>query len=195
MIGFLESLPAPLSLRAKEFFAIWEASRGERKLPTRADITPERLGSHLDNCVLLELRGHDDIRIAFAGSTLTRHLGFDLAGFNYLDLTSAENRAWRSHLTITQAAQPCGVVIYYWLRFADGQVLPAEFCGAPYAEDGSSEASLILCCATELAMVERREQAMDPDSYSEGEGMRFIDLGYGVPPLNPALRQQSRPVQ
>lgn len=195
MIGFLDALPAPLSQRAKDFFALWDECRHGRKLPQRSDITPEILGSFLETCVLLELRGHDDIRVVLAGNTVNAHLGYDLTGFNYLDLTSAENRSWRAHLTIAQAAQPCGVVIYYWLRFADGSVLPVEFCGAPLTEDGSDKASLILCCATGLAKTDMRGQPMDPDSYEEGDGMRFIDLGYGVPPLVPSQRQAARPVQ
>lgn len=195
MIGFLDALPAPLSQRAKDFFALWDECRHGRRLPLRSEISPEILGSFYETCVLLELRGHDDIRVAMAGNTVNAHLGYDLTGFNYLDLTSAENRSWRAHLTIAQAAQPCGVVIYYWLRFADGSVLPVEFCGAPYCEDGAEEASLILCCATGLAKTDMRGQPMDPDSYEEGDGMRFIDLGFGVPPLVPSQRQAARPVQ
>lgn len=200
MSDFLATLPSPLSQRAHDFFALWDASRAGRTLPLRRDIAPEVLGQLLETCVLLELRGHDEIRISFAGNTITAHLGFDLTGFNYLDLTSAENRRWRAHLTMAQAAQPCGVVIYYWLRFADGSVLPVEFCGAPYVEDEDAAAStLILCCATGLAKAFAGKavegQPVDPDSYEEGDGMRFIDLGYGVPPLVPAERQAARPVQ
>ncbi|MEK9970833.1 MAG: hypothetical protein VW600_16975, partial [Ferrovibrio sp.] len=91
--------------------------------------------------------------------------------------------------------QPCGVLIYYWLRFPDGAVLPVEFTGAPLYETGAAQSNLILCCATGLADTMERRQPLDPDSYIEGDGMRFIDIGYGVPPLKPAERQEVRPVQ
>lgn len=192
---FLHTLPSPLSQQARQFFAIWQGWRGARRLPQRSDLSKGDLGALADSCLLLNIRSADEIRMENVGRTITEKIGFDLGGMNYLDLTSKENRSWRATLTIAQAAQPCGVVIYYWLRFPDGAVLPVEFTGAPLYEDGAAQSNLILCCATGLADTVDRRQPLDPDSYTEGEGMHFIDIGYGVPPLVPAERQEARPVQ
>ncbi|HEX6957150.1 MAG TPA: PAS domain-containing protein [Ferrovibrio sp.] len=194
-MDLLDRLPSPLTANSRRFFTIWDRWRRGRKLPERRDISAAALGDLADYCLLLDIRGRDEIRIAMVGRMITERLGFDLAGMNYLDLTSRENRAWRAHLTVAQAAQPCGVVIYYWLRFADGSVLPVEFSGAPLCENGAEAATLILCCATGLTKTMTDSSVLDPDSYEEGDGMRFIDLGYGVPPLVPSQRQEPRPVQ
>lgn len=192
---FLDTLPTPLSQQARQFFAIWQGWRGARRLPQRSDLSKGDLGALADSCLLLNIRSADDIRIENVGRQFPERMGFDFTGMNYLDLTSKENRSWRATLTIAQAAQPAGVLIYYWLRFPDGAVLPVEFTGAPLYEDGAAQANLILCCATGLADTAGRKQPLDPDSYVEGDGMRFIDIGYGVPPLVPAERQEARPVQ
>ncbi len=193
---FLTTLPTPLSPRAKQFFRVWQGWRGSRRLPERRDMDLDDLGELATTCLLLDIRGPDLIRMTDVGVQITAKLGFDMNGMNYLDLTSRTNRVWRAHLTIAQAAQPCGVVIYYWLRFPGDNVLPVEFCGAPLLENGAHDANLILCCATGLSDPSAyRGEPVDPDSYQEGEGMRFIDIGFGVPPLSPSERQDARPVQ
>jgi hypothetical protein len=194
--AFLDTLPVPLSPRARQFFRIWQTWRAGKRLPERRDMELDDLGELATTCLLLDIRGPDLIQISQVGVQLTAKLGYDLNGMNYLDMTSRENRTWRSHLTIAQAAQPCGVVIYYWLRFPGDRVLPLEWVGAPVLENGARDSNLILCCATGLFdPTAFRGQTIDPDSYEEGEGMRFIDIGYGVPPLVPAERQAARPVQ
>ncbi|WP_370154531.1 PAS domain-containing protein [Ferrovibrio sp.] len=194
-MGFLETLPAPLTARSKRFLAVWHGWRGSRLLPERGDIDRAALGDLAGTCLLLNVRGHDDINIDWVGDEITRQIGVDLAGCNYLDLTSRANRAWRAHLTLAQMAQPCSVAIYYWLRLGSGDTLPVEFVSGPLREDGASHASLILCCASGLTGSEAEPVAVDPDSYQEGDGMRFIDIGAGMPPMIPAQRQEARPVQ
>lgn len=192
---FLEKLPSPITPASRFFFAAWHRWCKGGKLPQRSNIDLRELGDLAHACLMLEICGRDDIRIGKVGRAITDHLGFDLTGFNYLDLTSKENRAWRAHLTLAQVAQPCGVVIYYWLRLASGTVMPVEFAGAPACEDGAETASLIVCCATSLTRIDEESPPVDPESYTEGEGMRFIDIGYGIPPLIPSQRQEPKPVQ
>ncbi len=194
---FTLSIPAPLTSRSKSFLKIWHGWRRGRLLPERQDVDYAALGDLANTCLLLNVRGHDDIRVDWTGDTITDLLGYDLTGMNYLDLTSAENRAWRAHLTMAQMAQPCSVVIYYMLQLAQGGVLPVEFVSGPLRENGATgNASLILCCASGLTgLHEGRGKAVNPDSYEEGEGMRFIDIGAGVPPMVPSVRQDARLVQ
>lgn len=193
-MDFIASLPKPLSTRSREFLAIWHGWRRGRIVPERRDMDLAALGELAGSCLLLNVRGHDDIQIEWAGEAITRQIGVDLAGCNYLDLTSKENRAWRAHLTTAQVAQPCSAVIYYWLRLGRGGILPVEFVTGPFCEDGASQATLALCCASNLTRP-GSDKAVDPDSYEEGEGMRFIDIGAGVPSMVPSQRQDTRSVQ
>lgn len=192
--GFLDTLPAPLTARSRRFFSVWHGWRGDRLLPERRDIDHGALGELADTCLLLNVRGHDDILVEWVGRTVTDQIGVNLTGCNYLDLTSKANRAWRAHLTLAQMAQPCSVAIYYFLRLGSGGMLPIEFVTGPLRENGASAATLILCCASGLLPNDERP-AIDPDSYEEGEGLVFIDIGAGVPPMNPAARQDARALQ
>lgn len=192
--GFLETLPSPLTARSRQFFGIWHGWRRGRLLPERRDISHADLGALAETCLLLNLRGHDDILVEWVGQGITEQIGVNLTGCNYLDLTSKANRAWRAHLTVAQMAQPCSVAIYYFLRLGSGGMLPVEFVSGPLREDGAEAATLMLCCASGLLPADERP-AVDPDSYEEGEGMVFIDIGAGIPPINPAQRQDARAIQ
>ena len=193
-MDFLNTLPTPLTEPSRRFFSIWHGWRGNRLLPERQDINHDELGALSDGCILLNVRGHDDILVEWVGRTVTSQIGVNLTGCNYLDLTSKANRSWRAHLTMAQMAQPCSVAIYYFLRLGSGGMLPVEIVTGPLRENDASAATLILCCATGLLPTDERP-AVDPDSYEEGEGLVFIDIGAGVPPMNPAQRQGARAIQ
>jgi hypothetical protein len=193
-MDFVSTLPKPLSARSRDFLAVWHGWRGSRLLPERRDMRLADLGELAGTSLLLNVRGHDDILIEWVGDSITKQIGVDLGGCNYLDLTTKENRAWRAHLTMAQVAQPCSAVIYYWLRLGRGGILPVEFISGPLLEDGATQSTLVLCCASSLTRA-GSDKAVDPDSYEEGEGMRFIDIGAGVPSMVPSQRQEARPVQ
>lgn len=193
-MDFLTSLPAPLTAPSRRFFAVWDSWRGGELLPERRRLDTASLGGLLPRCLLLEIRGRDDIAICFAGSDVRDLLGAELAGRNYLDLTTPENRARRAALLLAEAAQPCAAVIYYWLDDKAGGLMPVELVSAPLLADGAAQATLILACATPLASVPE-QGLVEPHSYAEGEGLLFIDIGAGIPPLTGSLQLQALPIQ
>lgn len=193
-MSFLDTLPAPLSERSRRFYAAWHSWREADEIPERSHLE-FGLGELKSTAMMLEARGRDDMPMVFVGPVFTERLGIDLTGVNYLDMTTKANRSWRAHLTLAQLAQPCGSVIYYWLRAGDGSLLPVEIVCAPLRESGAEQPSLLLGCASGLAKTAEDASAIDPDSYQEGDGMRFIDLGFGVPPLIPGQRQDTKLVQ
>jgi hypothetical protein len=187
---FLARLPGPISAASRQLFAIWQGWRRGRPLPERRDLDVKQFG---DFHIVMELRHRDDIRITSIGAGVTRYLGFNLTGLNYLDITNPENRALRARLFIEQVLQPCGSVLYYPLRYADGGVLPVECAGAPFSDDdGSGMVSLMAGCCTPL-IPPRPDDVIDPDSWLVGEGMRFIDLGFGIPPADPSTPRHMLP--
>ena len=192
-MSFLDTLPVPLSERSRLFFRTWHGWREGDKIPDRRHLE-FGLGELKGTALLLDVRGHDEVPIVFVGGDFEDRLGIDLTGINYLDMTSRDNRSWRAHLTMAQVAQPCGSVIYYWLRLGDSSLLPVEIVCAPLREPGAEQPTLLLGCASGLART-GEGVAIDPDSYEEGDGMRFIDLGFGIPPLVPSQRQDKRLVQ
>lgn len=187
---FLARLPGPVSPASRQFYATWHGWRRGRRLPERRDLDVKTLG-HFH--IVMELRHRDDIRITSVGPGLRLYLGFDLTGHNYLDITNPENRSLRARLFIEQALQPCGSIVYYALRYPDGGVLPVECAGAPFCDDdGSGMVSLMAGCCTPL-VPPRENDVIDPDSWLVGEGMRFIDLGFGIPPADPSTPRHMLP--
>lgn len=184
MDDFRACLPGPLSAASRRFFTAWHGWRHGRALPERRDIDLADLGEQALMCLMVEIRSRDDIPIVMAGPGIAERIGFDLTGCNYLDLTSPENRATRAELTLEQILQPCGFMLYYWLRYPGERMLPVEWVGAPVCRAGEAIPDLILSCATPLAKL-AADGVADPDSYMIGDGMRFIDIGFGIPAANP----------
>jgi len=188
-MALVDTLPAPLSAPSRRFFAVWDGWRRGRRLPERADINLEAFGDAKEGCFLVEVRSRDSIPILYAGPLIQRYAGFDLTGYNYLDLTMRENRAFRAALTIEQLEQPCGFMLYYWLRHPSGSIVPLEWVGAPICETGAEKPTQILSCAVPLTKAEA-SGPVDPDSYLIADGMRFIDLGFGIPAIVPSAPQR-----
>lgn len=189
---FLGSMP--VSARTRRYATLWQDWRGDRRLPERGDIDWAALGELRDHAILIDTRGRDRITVVHVGRLIIDVMGFDPVGYNYLDFTMPENRSWRAHLTMAQLAQPCGAIMYYMPRFPDGRVLPVELLSLPLQRDGSDTATLLFGCAVPLTDYTPTTPA-DPDSYLIGEGMRFIDLGYGVPKMVPSAIQDGAPLQ
>lgn len=192
-MDFLASLPTPLSPPSRRFLAIWHDWRRGALLPQRRQLDTGSLGDLLPRCILLEIRGHDDMPIRFAGTAILDLLGAEIAGTNYLDLTRPDNRASRAQLLLTETAQPCAAVIYYWLQQENGGLLPVEVVSAPMVADSENGAPLVLACATPLAVTDDAS-AVERSSYAEGDGLRFIDIGAGLPPVDASLRVATQSV-
>lgn len=186
-MDFVATLPAPLTEASRRFFAEWHRWRGAGLVPQRSamDAGRARLGELLTRCLLLEVRGPDDMPIHFAGTTVGALLGAELGGRNYLDLTLPTNRRQRAQLLLAEVTQPCAAVIYYWLETETG-LLPVEVVSAPLFDGAKETPTLVLACATPLTRGDNEEQVA-PRSYAEGEGLHFIDIGAGVPALQPGL--------
>lgn len=191
-MNFVASLPSALTEPSRRFFAEWHRWRGMGLVPQHSVLNTDKLGDLLLRCLLLEIRGRDRIPIRFAGSQIGEMLGTNLAGRDYLDLTEPQNRARRAALLFTEVAQPCAAVIYYWLSRPDGGILPVELVSAPLCADGETAPSLVLACATPLVKSSDTAGEVTPDSYAEGEGLRFIDIGAGLPPVGPDIHVAQR---
>ena len=184
----LDSLPAPLTEPSRRFLSLWDGWRAGGLLPARRRLDTDALGTLLPHCVLIEIRGSDDMPIRFAGNWLRERLGGEIAGVNYLDLTMPDNRRRRADLLLTEVAQPCAAVIYYWVQFDAGGMMPVEIVSAPLLGDAPDAAPLVLACATPLARGDNNGDA-DPHSYAEGDGLLFIDIGAGLPPAIASIGQ------
>ncbi len=71
--------PRPLKL-----LDYWNAKRGTRAMPSRAEIVPTELGEHLANLVLIEV-GHQPLRLRYRliGTAITKAMECDNTGRYY----------------------------------------------------------------------------------------------------------------
>lgn len=184
MGDFLTRLPGPLSAPSRRFFAVWNRWRRGAALPGYRAADLADLDEQARTCLLLEIRSRDHMPILLAGPGIAELIGFDPTGGDYLDMTTLENRGMRAELVLEQILQPCGAILYYWLRYPDETILPVEVVCAPLCRDDDAIPDLMLGCVTPLARVAANGVA-DPDSYMIADGMRFIDIGFGIPAANP----------
>src|SRR3546814_11351817 len=112
--------------------------------------------------------------IRFAGNWLRERLGGELAGTNYLDLTAPENRQRRADLLLTEVAQPCAAVIYYWVQFDTGGMMPVEMVSAPLPGDEPAARALVLACVSPLPRGGSNGEA-EPSSLAAGTGPLAIN--------------------
>jgi len=69
-----------VSPRLKRLHAYWDAKRGDRPMPSRADIDPVDIPWILGNLSLIEVRGDDDFFWRLDGSNLTAFFGCEMTG-------------------------------------------------------------------------------------------------------------------
>jgi hypothetical protein len=69
-----------VSPRLKRLHAYWDARRGSRPMPARADIDPVEIPWILGNISLIEVRGQGDYHWRLDGSNLTAFFGCEMTG-------------------------------------------------------------------------------------------------------------------
>lgn len=98
-------LPAPIpnavgwalgTAAARSLADYYLATRGADMMMPRSRFNPADIKRILPRVFLLELRSEKEIRVRLAGTKLTARLGRDLAGLNWLDLITPEQRTARS---------------------------------------------------------------------------------------------------
>jgi hypothetical protein len=87
-MGFAESFP---DQRLRALFTYWSMKRGERRMPSRADIDPAELRPLLPHIMLLDvIDGGSDMRYRLVGTEIERHLGRPVTGRLLGDLVSGD---------------------------------------------------------------------------------------------------------
>ncbi len=169
--------------------AAWHTWRGERLLPSRRDFDLSMIKRLLPRMVLLDVRSADEVRFRLVGTGITRALGVELTGRNYLDLGDPNDRGERASFLFAELNQPCGAVMLYPIYYASGRMAPMEVISAPVAPDKPGDPPLVVALLSELDAAATAEP-MAPEfgvRLPTGRQFRYFDIGAGVPPL-PWLR-------
>jgi hypothetical protein len=147
-MGFAEALS---DQRLLTLYAYWSAKRGQRAMPSRADIDPGDLRAVLPHVLLIDvLRGGADFRYRLVGTEIERHIGRPITGRLVSETLCGEYLGYiRSlhHRVIAEA-----VPVYSENNFNDGRsgfALIADFKRAyrlmlPLSRDGT-KVDMLLC--------------------------------------------------
>ena len=135
--------------RLQQLYDYWSAQRGERKMPSRADIDPLDLAFVIGNVILIDVipgvvAGSPlGFRIRLHGTNLTERVGYELTGKMLDDLPQAEFREL-TRLSFTKVSTTAAPLHALSDRILDGQIRRYETIILPMSSDGS-RVDMLLC--------------------------------------------------
>lgn len=136
-----EAIQNPL---LRDLYAHWEARRGGRRYPSRADFDPVELRALLGNIILIDvLREPLRFRFRLHGTRLAERVGYDLTGRMLDDLPDPEFRevARASFTAVAESGEP---LIARRNRRLDSQRLRYETVMLPLSNDGRTVDMLLV---------------------------------------------------
>jgi hypothetical protein len=131
--------------KLQQLFDYWAAKRGERKMPSRADIDPLELSFIIGNLILVDVIVGNPLgfRIRLHGTNLTERVGYELTGKTLDELPQAEFREL-SRLSFTKVATTGEPLQARRDRILDGRSRRYETIIVPLSAD-DSRVDMLLC--------------------------------------------------
>ena len=126
------------SIRARRMYEYWNGKRGDRSMPSRADIDPTDIRDVLSNVILTRLE-YNPFRVLYrlVGTRSVENAGMDFSGkyLDELDFVSEFETDWPA---IYRAIADEKVPLYGLckIRFTDGVVKPYIAAMFPLSSDG-----------------------------------------------------------
>lgn len=162
-------------------FEAWCAWRGDKLLPTRADMALDDIASILPQIMLFDAFSADRVVIRLAGDMIVQGLGFDPAGVNYVELAQQHRREARRSRMAHLIGYPCAASAVYRHYLQSGVGVPMEVITLPI-EQPDSEARLQLITAMEpLGELPATVAPTGEDFQFSSEFFEYIDIGAGKP--------------
>lgn len=129
--------------------AVWNAARGERVLPRRADIDAAKLGATLPYVCVVDVVDGDprDFRYRIIGEHLTRGLGQNITGGLHTQHANPEAPEWpfyRAYLRCVESKQPQDITHSFRNRNETPVTVRARVW--PLSDDGVTVNALIGAC-------------------------------------------------
>ncbi len=160
--------------------AYWDALRGDRLLPGRAEIDPAALVAVLPWVSIVELRDPDAMIYRLSGTALRDIMGFEATGRNMLDLVPAASRRQRAYRNWVAATRPCATAYEMNLIYSSGALYAHEGVSLPMTPARPGAPMLLLRAFAPIPGMIWYNRAEMPRAAGEYD-FRFIDIGAGVP--------------
>jgi hypothetical protein len=175
--AFLSHIQEAVNL---EFARMWLHWRGDRLLPSRADVDLNAIRRMLPLILLLEYHSPDEVRVRVAGSRLRDFLGFELTGANYIDLAPPERRHIRRYRSWEVVGRPCGSRLIYDHHLQSGRIVRSEVVSLPLDPDRTGGPRMTLANIAPLTNRDDIFEAAANRDLTVAEEYTFLDIGAGV---------------
>lgn len=135
-------VPAPESERIRGLAAYWQAKRGDRLAPRRADIDPAEIRAHMPTLMMVDVLADGDYRYRLIGTALTEGRGRAATGQRLTELMADRPTAMRQMKERFDSVVAARAPVYargevYWETRADD--LRMFECGYfPLSDDGET---------------------------------------------------------
>jgi hypothetical protein len=147
-------------------------------VPTRRDILPEHLGSHLTATSMMEVEAPDRAIIRLTAQQNQNYSGVDRRGENVIDLTSPEQRQTRIDRFQTVVNRPCGGLSINRFKLVNRGEVTTPAILLP-AAGKAGEPARFLYSAMDLPARMRWDDLWVPGHIPIAEEFWFIDIGAG----------------
>jgi hypothetical protein len=146
---------------------MWEALRGDRPVPFRAELDAQKIGAKAPFLAILEYVGPSNFRIRIAGDRLNKWFGMELRGMSALALldTAARNHFQATLNRVT--ADPSVAVLHGSARGLDGYCCGFEMILLPMRSDfGKVDRVLVGLWLLEAPLLTRGPLRLEPDRFT-----------------------------
>jgi hypothetical protein len=172
---------------AQGLHAMWEALRGDRPVPFRAELDAHRIGAKAPFLAILEYVGPSNFRIRIAGDRLNKWFGIELRGMSALALLDTEARNHFQATLNRVTAEPAVAALHGMARGPEGLTAHFEMVLLPMRSDfGRVDRVLVGLWLLDAPALSRGPLRLEPDAFSVGaiEGVAAVASGAG-----PSLRE------
>ena len=149
--------------------AMWNALRGDRPVPFRAELDAGRIGARAPFLAILEYVGPSNFRIRIAGDRLNKWFGMELRGMSALSLldTAARNHFQATLNRVT--AEPAVGVLHGAARGPEGLSLSFEMVLLPMRSDfGRVDRVLVGLWMLDAPRLMHGPLRLEPDAFTIG---------------------------
>ena len=170
------------------FAVVWDSWRKGRLLPTRADVDLTSIKDLMPQMAVVDVESDSVAMIRLIGTDFHPHFGKEMTGVNFIELAPPVDRPLRGYRQMSMSRHPCASVSRIRQEGEEGKITITEIAAFPVAATSGDKPPQIYACTHML-----QQDFIPAESENQGDlkvpiaaEFRFLDIGAGVPPENPA---------
>jgi hypothetical protein len=169
---------------SRSLHAMWDALRGERPVPFRAELDAHRIGAKAPFLAILEYVGPSNFRIRIAGDRLNKWFGLELRGMSALSLLDTAARNHFQAALNRVAAEPAVAALHGIARGPENLAARFEMVLLPMRSDfGRVDRVLVGLWLLDAPAMTRGPLRLEPDEFT----VAAIETPAEVNPPDPAI--------